>query len=102
MSKTIYSLMIFLLAFTVATGLFHGILYRQLGPQLIWLDAFLPWFSAVTVLTVATSILLLKYFYSRKFMTIFYAGIVAILFHLLYIFAFYKVLISARPFTYSL
>ncbi|HTE28435.1 hypothetical protein [Flavitalea sp.] len=101
MSKTLYNLLIFFLAFSAATGLFHGILYWQLGPQMFWLDTFIAWFSALNILILATNILMLKYFYSGNYMAIFYAGIVSILLQLCYISTVYKVLISGKQFTYS-
>ncbi|MGI4020195.1 MAG: dienelactone hydrolase family protein [Janthinobacterium lividum] len=74
MTKTLYTIGIIFLGLTLASGLLQGVIYLLLGPQIYFLEPFLPWFFTAGFISLIGLLFLLKYYYFRRFWFTFYTG----------------------------
>jgi len=94
MNKSLYTFLIFLLGLVLASGIFQGIMYFQLGARIYTLDSVIPWFLTVNAVSIMASFLLLKYYHYRKYWFTFSAAVIAIVATTCYSAATYTVLVS--------
>ena len=66
------------LGLTVACGLLQSILHLYVGPQIVGLESFMGWFIVTSIISVAGSLFVLKYFQYNKFRLAFSSGIVGL------------------------
>jgi predicted esterase len=67
MNKTFYAYGIFFLGLTLACGIFQSILYLRLDNQIFIQQSFANWFLVTNIIGLAGSLLMLKYYHSRKY-----------------------------------
>ncbi|HEY2581136.1 MAG TPA: dienelactone hydrolase family protein [Mucilaginibacter sp.] len=94
MSKNLYIFLNIFLGLAAASVLWQGIIRFQLGAEMITLDSFVAWFLTVIITHAIGSVLLLKYYYYRKYWSAFYTAIIATIANLCFYAIFYVALVS--------
>lgn len=74
-NKALYPWLIFFIALVTLSGLADSIVHLLIGAQLYYLDAYDGWFVTSNLLAMISTVLLLIYFYRRKFRFVFVAGV---------------------------
>ncbi|HEY4064312.1 MAG TPA: alpha/beta hydrolase-fold protein [Puia sp.] len=93
MNTKLYRWLLFFLGLYTASALLQSILRFLLGgPQLILLDTFDSWFLLTNITASIGSILLLKYYYTKKFWFVFVTGVLSTGCSLCYAIVFYTIL----------
>ena len=71
MNRNLYFLGNLFLGLTVAAGLLQSIINLQIGGQIYFLDSFTGWFIGVNIISLAGSLILLKYYHYKKYWFVF-------------------------------
>jgi hypothetical protein len=79
MNKTLYYFGIVLFALLLAAGTTQGILVIWVGGAIFTFDSFLKWFLVVCALSLASSIVLLRYYDHKGYKVTFWIGIISLL-----------------------
>lgn len=91
-NRSFYLFTIFLFALLAAISFAEGLVRFQLGAQMFTLQSYPQWFLVVSFVSVGVSLLLLNYFYHKKFTLAFYMGLVDLLPTIWFLFVLYNVL----------
>ena len=76
MDRRFYFFGIFFTGFYLVIALFQSIIYLLLGAQIFTLQSFAVWFVFVAVVSLAASLILLKYYHYKKYRYTFSTGII--------------------------
>ncbi|RYE23464.1 MAG: peptidase [Sphingobacteriaceae bacterium] len=76
MTKTFYTVGVLFLGLTLVSSFFQNVMYLRVGPQILSLESFLPWFFTASFVFVTGSLIILKYHHYKRFWSAFYTGIV--------------------------
>jgi pimeloyl-ACP methyl ester carboxylesterase len=77
MNRTLYQFGIFFLAITMATGTLQSIIQMLMGPQMNYLQPFANWYLVVNIISIGSSLFILKYFYHKQYLFAFWTGVLA-------------------------
>lgn len=75
MNRNLYIFGMFILGLSAASSLLDAILYLIVGSQKNVLESFLGWYLAHHFITLIATLILLKYYYQKKYWFTFYTGI---------------------------
>jgi len=92
MYKWLYPWVIFYLGLSAVSDLLQTIVQSAMGAQLFWLDTFEIWFFVMSSTVFIRSVLVLMYFYHRKYWFAFATGALYFVFTVLYAICFYYTL----------
>ncbi|CAN5283023.1 hypothetical protein BH09BAC6_BH09BAC6_06600 [soil metagenome] len=96
MNKSFYNFTIFFLSLTLASGFLQGIIYLLLGPQMFYLETFLPWFFTLNLIAFIGSLFLLNYYYAKQFRFAFYMAAIFIVSNLCLAAIFFFILLTGK------
>ncbi len=96
MNKKLYPWLILYLCLSGASVLLQSILYSLIGPQFFRLDSFNSWFLTTISTALIGSILLLKYYYGRKYWFVFVTYTLYCVCSLCHLIVFYTILNFSR------
>lgn len=77
MNRSFYSFAIFFTVLYIIVAFLQSIFYFQLGRQIYWLESFPAWYLFVNILSLAGSLIFLKYFHNKKYALAFWATIIS-------------------------
>lgn len=100
MNKKLYAFAIFFLALSAICGLLQSIIGLKIGPDIYNLDLFVRWSIWVGIISLITSLLLLKYYQFRRYWFAFYSGCVTLITNLVYLIVTCFVLITRQEISY--
>ena len=79
MNRNLYFIGNFFLGLSITSGLFQSIVYLQLGRQLFFMESFMWWFLVANSVSLAGSIMILKYYHDKKYRLAFLTGTLAVI-----------------------
>ena len=79
MNRNLYFIGNFFLGLSITSGLFQSIVYLQLGRQLFFMESFMWWFLVANSVSMAGSIMILKYYHDKKYRLAFLTGTLAVI-----------------------
>jgi hypothetical protein len=96
MNRNFYFYANLLLGLGAVSTFLQSVLYILLGTRIVMLDSFLGWFLVTSLVYVAGSLFLLKYFKRRNYTFAFYSSIIAIVLNVLLLAILYFMLVSGQ------
>lgn len=79
MNRNLYFIGNFFLGLSITSGLFQSIVYLQLGRQLFFMESFIWWFLVANSVSLAGSIMILKYYHDKKYRLAFLTGTLTVI-----------------------
>ena len=76
MNKPSYIFAIIFLSMVIIGGMIHSWVWFRMGPEMVYLQSYLNWFSFGSVAAVVADAFVLYYFYTRRWKFVFIAGII--------------------------
>ena len=77
MSNSFYTVANFFLILLVCSGVLTAVVHFFTGPYIAKLDSFKYWHLTGTIVSLAGSVFLLKYYYFKNYRFVFYTGTIA-------------------------
>jgi hypothetical protein len=100
MNRTFYSFALFFSILAFALTLTHSLLYFSLGRPLYTMQSFTWWFLLGTIITLIISLIILKYYHSKRYKLAFIAGAISALSALLFSLVVYGMMKGAQWMNY--
>jgi|SRR5882724_10853086 len=102
MNKGLYTLLICFSGLSAVCGVLQGIISFLLGPQIFFMEFFVPWFWAVNIISLSGAVLLLKYYHYRKYWFAFSAGAISAIASSCYVVVIYIVIVLRKLETFRI
>ena len=96
MNRNLYFLGTLFLGLSVVAGLWQSIITLQIGGQIYFLDSFTGWFIGVSIVSLAGSLILLKYYSYKNYWFAFFTLIIAAIASFCLFFIMYKMLVARQ------
>lgn len=74
MNKKFYHFVIYILGLMIVIGLINSIIRFQLGPKIFALPSYLFWYLGINLISLATALLVLKYYLHKKYLFTLFVG----------------------------
>jgi pimeloyl-ACP methyl ester carboxylesterase len=76
MNRSFYSLAIFFTGLSIFATLFYSIMYFQLESQVFTLQSFPLWYAYATLISLISSVMILRYYHYKKYKFTFWIGLI--------------------------